>query len=78
MVVSGLVLGLITLQAGNADDYIAAAMTIDYAAAHIGLENRKFSNNKDLAYVPMLKEYTLGVSPSLVSRWREVYSYWGI
>ena len=45
MVVSGLVLGLITLQAGNADDYIAAAMTIDYAATHIGLENRKFSNN---------------------------------
>ena len=50
MVVSGLVLGLITLQAGNADDYIAAAMTIDYAAAHIGLENRKFSNNKALAF----------------------------
>ena len=49
VVVSGLVLGLITLQAGNADDYIAAAMTIDYAATHIGLENRKFSNNKVLA-----------------------------
>ena len=59
MVVSGLVLGLITLQAGNADDYIAAAMTIDYAAAaHIGLENRKFSNNKVLAFVPKLPEYT--------------------
>ena len=49
VVVSGLVLGLITLQAGNADDYIAAAMTIDYAATHIGLENRKFSNNKVIA-----------------------------
>ena len=49
VVVSGLVLGLITLQAGNADDYIAAAMTIDYAATHIGLENRKFSKNKLLA-----------------------------
>ena len=58
VVVSGLVLGLITLQAGNADDYIAAAMTIDYTAAHIGLENRKFSNNKALASVPMLPEYT--------------------
>ena len=22
-------------------------------------------------------QYTLGVSPSLVSRWREVYSLWG-
>ena len=51
VVVSGLVLGLITLQAGNADDYIAAAMTIDYAATHIGLENRKFSNNKVLMQV---------------------------
>ena len=22
--------------------------------------------------------YTIGVSPNLVSRWREVYSFWGI
>ena len=39
--VSGLVLGLITLQAGNGDDYIAA-MTIDYAAVTRGIRNSQF------------------------------------
>ena len=44
--VSGLVLGLITLQAGNGDDYIAA-MTIDYAAITRRIRNFEFVQKRN-------------------------------